>query len=239
MTVTAAALGWRNGTSRPSFRPGAGAPTPSSSTRNGTRRARPWGPRRAPTRALRGHPLRPIRAAVLGFSVSGGGLELAEILSQHALVLWSGTTIRLYCRSHRPSQSRRGSHIPEVRMVPERARTASPDPHRRAAAGARARLKYAAGPEGAGDGRSRRGRVGHRGRHRGALAAPSRGQGAAVPPAGPRGRSAATVRCALKTNLRAFLGGHAVIRRCRRRTSRFRGKEGWTCLASPTMRAIR
>ena len=41
-TTTASAPGWRNGTSRPSFRPGADACTPSPTTRNRTRRARPW-----------------------------------------------------------------------------------------------------------------------------------------------------------------------------------------------------
>ena len=88
MTATASALGWRNGLSRPSFRPGAGAPTPSPTTRSGPRRARPWnGASGAQTMVPRGHPLRQIRAAVLGFSVLGGSLALAEILNQHALVL--------------------------------------------------------------------------------------------------------------------------------------------------------
>ena len=41
---------------------------------------------RAQTRAPRGHPLRPLRATVPRFSVSGVGLDLAAILNQHALV---------------------------------------------------------------------------------------------------------------------------------------------------------
>ena len=46
---------------------------------------RGMGPRRAQTRAPRGHPLRQTRAAVPGFSVPSGGLALAETLNQHAL----------------------------------------------------------------------------------------------------------------------------------------------------------
>ena len=86
MTATASAPGGRNGTSRPSFRPGADACTPSPTTRNRTRRAsRGTGPRRAQTRAPRGHPLRQIRAAVPRFAVLGGGWDRAAILNQHAL----------------------------------------------------------------------------------------------------------------------------------------------------------
>ena len=43
------------------------------------------GPRRAPTRAPRGHPLRPIRATVSGFPVLGRSLALAAILNPPAL----------------------------------------------------------------------------------------------------------------------------------------------------------
>ena len=80
-------VGRRNGISRPSFRPGAGARIVSPTPRKGTRRATPWNGAsvRAQTRAPRDRPLRPIRAAVLGFSVFGGGLDLAAILPQHAL----------------------------------------------------------------------------------------------------------------------------------------------------------
>ena len=40
----------------------------------------------AQTKAPRGHSLRPLRATVPGFSVSGVGLDRAAILNQHALV---------------------------------------------------------------------------------------------------------------------------------------------------------
>ena len=142
----------------------------------------------AQTKAPRGHSLRPIRATVPGFSVSGVGLDLTEILNQHALVYGQVATIMLYCHSRRPSQSRRGSHVPEVRMAPERARTASLDPHRprplRAPAAvrvaSRARPRPAQVRRGTGrrglDGRSDRGRAGCLGRPRGPRAAPDRGR---------------------------------------------------------------
>ena len=43
------------------------------------------GHRLAPTRTPRGHPPCPIRAALLGFSVPGVGLDLAEIKNQRCL----------------------------------------------------------------------------------------------------------------------------------------------------------
>ena len=113
MTATASAPGGRNGTSRPSFRPGADACTPSPTTRNRTRRAsRGTGPRRAQTRAPRGHPLRQIRAAVPGFAVLGGGWDRAAILNQHArsnAARWQ--TPRVPCRpcERRPGAPRRGT----------------------------------------------------------------------------------------------------------------------------------
>ena len=77
------------------------------------------------------------------------------------LVYGQVDTIRLYCRSHCPSQSRRGLHVPEIRIAPERSRTANLDRIAKGRYGrqrppmwqverARARLKCDAGLEGAG-----------------------------------------------------------------------------------------
>ena len=48
----------------------------------------------AQTKAPRGHSLRLLRATVPGFSISGVGLDPAEILNQHAL---EGSTVLKNC----------------------------------------------------------------------------------------------------------------------------------------------
>ena len=78
--------------------------------------------------------------------------------------------IRLYCHAHRPSQGQRGSHVPEIRITPERPPTASPAPHRQGSRRAPRGKSSATGDRKERvDGRSRRGRGGRLGRHRGAL----------------------------------------------------------------------
>ena len=109
-----AVLPARRGRLNPTPRPGKVPGAPGRGT----------GPRRAQTLAPAWPPLRPIRAAVPGFSVPDGGLAPAAILNQHALVHGHSTSVRLCCRSHRQRQPRRGSHAPAIRTAPDRVRTA-------------------------------------------------------------------------------------------------------------------